>query len=133
MRYFGDIIPNYEGATLDSGILMLQLDTTFFAGDSVSDLTFELFRLTEGISNIDSISSDAVFAVEEEPLGVLENYSASDGRIFRFFDPMFLETLEFANVIRIPINDDFSNEVLSIDGDEAPTSEDLLTLSLIHI
>jgi len=126
MRYFGDLIPNYEGATLDSGVFMLQLDTTFFAGDSVSNLDFEVLRLIEDISSFDSINSDAVFAIDEEPLGVLENYSPSDGRIFRFFEPSFLDTLEFANVIRIPISDDFSSEVLSIDGNEAPTSAELV-------
>ena len=126
MQYFGDLIPNYEGATLDSGVLMLQLDTTFFAGDSVSNLDFEVFRLTEDISSLDSINSDAVFSIEQDALGRLENYSAIDGRIFRFFDPQFLDTLEFANVIRIPIGDDFSSEVLTIDGNEAPTSAELV-------
>ena len=126
MQYFGDLIPNYEGATLDSGVLMLQLDTTFFAGDSVSNLDFEVFRLTEDISSLDSINSDAVFSIQEDALGRLENYSAIDGRIFRFFDPQFLDTLEFANVIRIPIGDDFSSEVLTIDGNEAPTSAELV-------
>lgn len=128
MRYFANLIPDYDNVTLDSGIIMLQVDTTFFAGDSLSDLNFEVFRLLEDFSSLDSISSDAVFAVDEEPLGVLENYSASDERIFRFFDPQFFDTLEFANVIRIPINDDFSSEVLTVDGDEAPTSEDLVSI-----
>ena len=126
MQYFGDLIPNYEGATLDSGVLMLQLDTTFFAGDSVSNLDFEVFRLTEDISSLDSINSDAVFSIQGDALGRLENYSPVDGRIFRFFDPQFLDTLEFANVIRIPIGDDFSSEVLTIDGNEAPTSAELV-------
>lgn len=128
MQYFGDLIPNYEGATLDSGVLMLQLDTTFFAGDSVSNLNFEVFRLTEDISSLDSISSDAVFNIQEDALGRLENYSPLDGRIFRFFDPQFLDTLEFANVIRVPIGDDFSSEVLTIDGNEAPTSAELVPI-----
>ena len=128
MQYFGDLIPNYEGATLDSGVLMLQLDTTFFAGDSVSNLDFEVFRLTEDISSLDSINSDAVFSIQEDALGRLENYSAIDGRIFRFFDPQFLDTLEFANVIRVPIGDDFSSEVLTIDGNEAPTSAELVPI-----
>ena len=120
------IIPNYEGSTLDSGVLMLQLDTTFFAGDSVSNLDFEVFRLTEDISSLDSINSDAVFSIQGDALGRLENYSPVDGRIFRFFDPQFLDTLEFANVIRVPIGDDFSSEVLTIDGNEAPTSAELV-------
>ena len=128
MQYFGDLIPNYEGATLDSGVLMLQLDTTFFAGDSVSNLNFEVFRLTEDISSLDSIDSDAVFNIQEDALGRLENYSPVDGRIFRFFDPQFLDTLEFANVIRVPIGDDFSSEVLTIDGNEAPTSAELVPI-----
>lgn len=128
MQYFGDLIPNYEGATLDSGVLMLQLDTTFFAGDSVSNLNFEVFRLTEDISSLDSINSDAVFSIQGDALGRLENYSPVDGRIFRFFDPQFLDTLEFANVIRVPIGDDFSSEVLTIDGNEAPTSAELVPI-----
>ena len=128
MQYFGDLIPNYEGATLDSGVLMLQLDTTFFAGDSVSNLDFEVFRLTEDISSLDSINSDAVFSIQGDALGRLENYSPVDGRIFRFFDPQFLDTLEFANVIRVPIGDDFSSEVLTIDGNEAPTSAELVPI-----
>ena len=128
MQYFGDIIPNYEGSTLDSGVLMLQLDTTFFAGDSVSNLDFEVFRLTEDISSLDSINSDAVFSIQGDALGRLENYSPVDGRIFRFFDPQFLDTLEFANVIRVPIGDDFSSEVLTIDGNEAPTSAELVPI-----
>ncbi len=128
MRYFGDLIPNYQGATLDSGILMIQLDTTFFAGDSVSDLNFEVFELIEDISSFDSIDSDAVFEVAEEPIGVLENYSANDGRIFRFLEPSSLDTSEFGNVIRIPIDDDFSNRALDIDGSVAPTSEELVSM-----
>ncbi len=128
MGYFQNLIPNFEGARLDSGILMLQLDSTFFAGDLESDLNFELFRLLEDISSLDTITSDAVFEVGEEPLGVLENYSASEGRTFRFFDPLLNDTLEFSNVIRIPLNNNFNSEVLSIDGDEAPASEDLISI-----
>ena len=128
MQYFATLFPNYEDVTLDSGILMIQVDTTFFAGDSLSDLTLEVFRLTEDISSFDSIDSDAVFMTDEEPIGVLENYSPADGRVFRFFEPSFLDTLEFANVVRIPLDDDFNSQVLQIDGDDAATSEDLISI-----
>ncbi len=128
MEYFRGIVPDYEGATLDSGILMLQLDTTFLTGDSESTLDFEIFRLIEDISGLDSINSDAVFSIEEDPLGRLENYSVSDGRIFRFFDPQVLDTVEFDNVIRIPISDDFNSQVFAVDGNEAPTSADLVSI-----
>ena len=126
MRYFNTILPDYSSADLDSAVLMLQIDTTVLYGSRNDNLTFEVFRLKDNIVDIDTITSDDSFLIDASPIGVLQDYGPGSRREFAFFDPVFRSTIRLDNVIRIPIDNAFAQELLDTPIEEDMAADQLL-------
>ena len=125
-RYFNSVLPDYTDATADSAVLMMEIDTTLFYGKSISELDFEVFRLRDNIIDLDTINSDAVFAVDPQPIGVLNGHRPSTRRNFVFYEPALRDTLVVNNVVRIPLDLSFAQEIVDAPINDDTAADDLV-------
>ena len=125
-RYFNTVLPDYTDVEVDSGVLMLEIDTTIFYGSRASQLNFEVFRLRDDIIDLDTITSDQVFAIDPNPIGVLNGYRPSERRSFSFYEPSLRDTLTLSDVIRIPLDLSFVQEIVDAPINETTAADDLL-------
>ncbi len=126
MRYFNTILPDYSESTVDSAVLMIEIDTSVVYGNDSDKIDFEVYRLIDNILNIDTIRSDDVFQIGETPIGRLEGYAPGAQDSFTFYDPIVRDTLTVTNAIRIPIDMDFAEELHSLPIPTDGAADDLL-------
>ena len=103
-------IPDFVGATLDSAVLALKVDTARYYGNSQALYDIEVFELIESIDNIDSFYSDGIFMTDPTALGSVSRLVPSKIDSIETFDPLG-DTTYFSDVITIPLNRRFAGKI----------------------
>lgn len=100
--------PDVVGATVDSIILSLALDTTLAGyGDLTQAFDIEVFSIGEDLQNIESYFSDQTFQISRNPIGSATITPILDTVILNSYvtDSLTFDTI--APHIRIPLNETF--------------------------
>ncbi|MEM1320919.1 MAG: DUF4270 family protein [Bacteroidota bacterium] len=107
---FNSTPPNFENATLDSIVLLLQYDTTGFYGDTMNAQSVEIYRISETMDSSDTYFSNRTFAVDAQALGGAYNFQPKPTSLVEL--DRGADTLILNPHLRIRLDDAFGTELL---------------------
>ena len=116
MGYFTSATPAYEDVMVDSAILMLSYDRSKFYGDYLGIFDVQIFILREDISLLDSLRANVRFDVDVAPIGRIESFKPGSNDTLSVFNPVTNRTDRLFNVLRIPLNAEFYQDLITDSG-----------------
>lgn len=103
---------NLEGAILDSAVLVMKYDTSGIIGDTNAMHTVRVFEINERIDGNDSLYSDYLPDYNPTPVGE-RTVQPRPGSPVSVFDPAVDSTVFLGPQLRVRLNDEFAQRLLS--------------------
>jgi len=97
---------NFQDAVIDSVILTIPIDTSYFYGPTNASFNFELFRLIETMEGIDTFFTNSFLESESMPIATRE-FSPQLLDTFPVYAPEIDSIVPLAPHLRIPITDQY--------------------------
>lgn len=105
-------LPDYTGATFDSLVLVLSLDTLGTYGD-VGTHDIEVYRVIEDMQDIDTVYANQSFETEMTPIGVRNNVTINAKDSTTIINHSDGEEIVLEPQLRIKLNEEFGQMLLA--------------------
>ncbi len=108
--------PDFQGAVVDSLVLVLPFDTLGFFGDTTQELEMEVFRVLEFMESQDYYT-DVNFAFDESPLGtgIFKTSAKSVKGVIEPRGNKTFDTITYPAQLRIQLSNRLGGELINLD------------------
>ena len=105
--------PEPEGATFDSLLFLLRIDTTTYYGNPNSFFNIDVFEVTEQLDGLDSSFTNRQYTTNAEPVGSVSRIIPANLDTVRLPSINTVDTTLFTDVISIKLNSRYANRLFS--------------------